>query len=164
MSKELRLSIPTNEEILAGIESDKYHHSVFNRVMEVLKKFDGKFLTRQILKELSKQIPEWTFGLGPNWMNRIELNVYIDSERVLSATLLYKKFEEPKVFNWEECYNSLSACYGKAAKERIERYSNSEKVSEMLSKNRELLEMAEKIEKMDKEFYNLHVWFSLGDR
>ena len=158
------MSIQTNEEILSGIESDKYHHSVFNRVMDVLKKFDGKLLTRRALTELSKQIPEWEFGFGPEWMNRIELNVYINSERVLSATLLYKGFEKPNVFDWNECYNNWSSCYGKAAKERIERYSNSEKVSEMLSKNRERLEMVEKIEKIGKEFYDLNVWFSLGDR
>lgn len=133
--------------------------------MEVLKKYDGTLLTKRVLKDLQKEIPEYTFDYNNPYFNRVELHIYQkdSTQRIMYFTLFYKSISEVVLFNWESCYNSLAGCYGKFAKERVERYNNQEKMNAFLKKTKELEEMAIKFKEMQKEYESTHLWFSLGD-
>ena len=120
--RPLYLEMETKEQFIAGLLEEETKYPIFCRILESLKKFNGKDISKRIQTHLEKEFPEYRFYY---WMenNRYRLRVSenkpnnydkVFEEITLGYTTNFDSFSTEKVFN------EYAPMYGIGAKKRIE--------------------------------------------
>ncbi len=154
------LELETKEQFIADRLSEETKYPIFCRILESLKKFNGKDISKRIQTHLEKEFPEYRFNYCAEH-SYYRLNVSEKGINNYKSILLLEYFisNNELVLNLtERIFNEYSPSYGIGVKERIEYWTpeRKEQYIKMLenyhSKIAEMITMKETIRSFRKTF------------
>lgn len=152
--RQFNLEYQTVEEFKNGRKEDETKFPIFCKLMESLRKFEGKEVSKRIETHLAKEFPEYRFFYFSEY-GRMRLNVYernrtehgyIFNEIVLGDSV-------SSIFSFDRVFNELNPYYGIAAKNRIE-FWTTEKKEEYIKMLENYYAKIEEMKMLRNDLYN----------
>lgn len=155
------LELETKEQFIADRLSEETKYPIFCRILESLKKFNGKDISKRIQTHLEKEFPEYRFNYWAEHsyyrLNVSEKGINNYNTHIFEQIILgYTTNSDP--FSTERIFNDYAPSYGIGAKKRIEYWTpeRKEQYIKMLenyhSKIAEMITMKETIRSFRKTF------------